>query len=587
MSASLAPAIPFIAGGLALPLIRERARNMLLLVLAALAFVCVYQLEPGMAWHVPFMGLDLVPLKVDKLSKVFGYVFTLNAFAAFLFAYKLDDLRQHLAALFYIGASVGAVFAGDLVSLYVCWEVMAIASVFLVLARDTTAAYQAGYRYILVHLFGGLALLIGIVLHVYQTGSIAFDPFQARTPAAWLILCGVLVNASAFPFSSWLSDAYPESTVTGGVILSAYTTKTAVYALLRGFAGWEVLIWVGGIMVIYGVIYGLLENDMRRILAYSITNKVGFMITGAGIGTPLAVNGATAHAFCSVIYTALLWMSTGAVLAMTGRSKCTELGGLWKSMPWTMAFGVIGALTISSLPITCGFTSKTLIIEAAAGAHLVWAWLPLEIASAGVFLYAGLKLPFFVFFNGDRGLKPPEAPRHMLLAMGLLAFLCIYLGLFPGVLYGILPFTFEPGFTVYSGGIVLGQLQLLMFSALAFFVFLSLLKRTDTITLEVDWFYRKGGRLFYAACDRALNGLNAAAERIGGSAVGRLMAATRTLPERGAVLLATPFLAFAGRNTAVQVKAALREAVASGQTGAGPTILAVLFALALAMAMVM
>ena len=371
---NLAPFALFMGGALALPLFTGRMRNWMLLALAALGFAAVYSLEPGTTLSVPFLGQELQLLRVDKLSKVFGYVFTLNAFAAFLFAFKLDDARQHVAALLYMGASLGAVFAGDLISLYVFWEIMAVASTFLILARGTKAACAAGFRYVMVHLFGGLCLLIGIILHVSATGSIAFEAMTQQTPGTWLMLLGILVNASAFPFSSWLSDAYPESTVTGGVILSAYTTKTAVYALLRAYPGWDILIVIGCVMVIYGIIYALLENDMRRILAYSITNQVGFMVTGAGIGTAMAINGAAAHAFCHIIYKALLWMSAGAVLAMTGRSKCTELGGLYKSMPLTMIFGTIGALAISSFPATSGFTSKSLIIMSAADQHLAWAW---------------------------------------------------------------------------------------------------------------------------------------------------------------------------------------------------------------------
>ncbi len=460
---------------------------------------------------------------------------------------------------------------------------MAVASTFLILARDATASLKAGYRYVLMHLFGGLMLLVGIVLHVHQTGSILFDPFQARTIAAWLILLGVLVNASAFPFSCWVSDAYPESTVTGGVILSAYTTKTAVYVLIRGFAGWEVLIAVGCFMAIYGVIYALLENDMRRILAYAIINQVGFMVTGVGIGTAMAINGAAAHAFACILYTALLWMSAGAVLAMTGGRKCTELGGLWKHMPWTMVFGVIGALTISSFPATNGFTSKSLIIAAAAGEHLAWAWLLLKIASAGVFLYAGIKFPYFVFFSKDRGLRPREAPRHMLLAMGLLAFLCIFLGVYPDPLYAILPHALEPGFTMYKAGKVVGQMQLLMFSALVFFLFLPLLKRTDTISLEVDWFYRKAAVLVYAFSDRLLNGVNAGAEKLAGSLVRALQRTAATLPEQVAGKLASPVLGLLHGGDALRAGISLQEAIRTGTVGIGPTFVAILLGLALAL----
>ncbi|EMG36537.1 multisubunit sodium/proton antiporter, MrpD subunit [Desulfocurvibacter africanus PCS] len=582
MMNNLAPFALFMGGALILPFFTGRTRNWLLLALAALGFAAVWSLEPGTSLTVPFLGRELQLLRVDKLSKVFGYVFTLNAFAAFLFAFKLDDIRQHVAALFYMGASLGAVFAGDLISLYVFWEIMAVASTFLILARGTKASSAAGFRYVMVHLFGGLCLLVGIILHVSSTGSTAFEAMTQQTPGTWLMLLGILVNASAFPFSSWLSDAYPEATVTGGVILSAYTTKTAVYALLRAYPGWDILIVIGCVMVVYGIIYALLENDMRRILAYSITNQVGFMVTGAGIGTAMAINGAAAHAFCHIIYKALLWMSAGAVLSMTGRSKCTELGGLYKSMPFTMIFGTIGALAISSFPATSGFTSKSLIIMSAADQHLAWAWLMLEIASAGVFLHAGIKFPFFVFFNVDRGLRPKEAPMNMQMAMGLLAFLCIFLGVYPEPLYAILPFELESGFSVYGFGKVVGQLQLLMFSALVFFLFLPLLKRTDTIALEVDWLYRKGGQLFYVVVDKVFNGINAVSARLTAGAVRGLAALCDSLPATAAVIITAPvnWLSGSERRNGHAWKAFVQEALATGTVPTGATILVITLGLA-------
>ena len=529
------PALLLICGALLVPFLKGKAKNFFVIALPAAAFYLISTLEPSTSWQVHFFGHDLTLLRVDRLSKIFGYIFTLNAFAAFIYAFYLKDNAQHISALFYIGSALGAVFAGDLVSFYFFWEVMAVSSTFLILARRSKKAMGAGMRYILVHLFGGLCLLAGIVIYISNTGSVVFEAMPQQNLSTWLMLLGVLVNAAAPPFSAWLSDAYPEATVTGGVILSAYTTKTAVYTLIRGFPGWEILIVVGCIMTLYGIIYALLENDMRRILAYSIINQVGFMVTGVGIGTVVSLNGAAAHAFAHIIYKALLWMSAGSVLYMTGKSKCTELGGLYKTMPLTLIFGTIGALAISSFPGTSGFTTKSLIIEGSIHEHLFWPWLILEIASAGVFLHAGIKFPYFVFFAKDKGLRPGETNKSMLTAMGFLAFICIFLGVYPKPLYDILPYEMEY-YHAYSMAHVTTQLQLLMFSALVFFLFLALLKRTDTIALDTDWFYRKGGRLFYQAMDKGLNAVNRAAEQI---FVGKfLVGLTRAVRELPAKLLA-------------------------------------------------
>ncbi|GAB4171274.1 MAG: Na(+)/H(+) antiporter subunit D [Geothermobacteraceae bacterium] len=522
MTASLHPALIFFLAAALLLVLPLWGRRAAILLAPTLAFLLVTQLPQGSSWAYSMFGFDLHLLRVDKLSKAFAYVFTINAFGCFLFAQHLRDRYEHMAALAYIGAALGAVFAGDLISLYLFWEVMAVTSTFLVLARRTERAYGAAFRYVMMHIFGGLCLLAGILLQVNATGSAAFDGFSVQTPATWLILVGFLVNAAAPPFSAWLSDAYPEATVTGGVIMTAYTTKTAVYTLLRGFAGWEILMVVGCVMAIYGIIYAILENDMRRILAYSIINQVGFMVCGAGIGTAMAISGAVAHAFCHIIYKALLWMSAGSVLYLTGKSKCTDLGGLYKTMPLTMIFGTIGALAISSFPFFSGYTSKPMIIEAGVHEGLFWVWLVLEIASAGVFLHAGIKFPYFVFFAKDNGLRPGEPPKHMLAAMALFSFICVFLGVYPEPLYAILPFPVE--FHAYTFEHTLNQFQLLMFSALAFFMLLPLLKRTETISLDTDWFYRKGGRLFVYGCDRLLNGLNDWANEIFGKRLPHVLA---------------------------------------------------------------
>jgi multicomponent Na+:H+ antiporter subunit D len=574
MMSNIAPSLIFISSALLVPLLKGKIRNALLILIAAFTFYGVYGLAHGTSMHAHFLGYDLTFLRVDKLSKVFGYIFTLNAFAAFIYAYQLRDGFQHTATLFYVGSALGVVFSGDLITLYIFWELMAISSTFIILSGKSRQAYEAAYRYVLVHLFGGLCLLAGIVLYISQTGTAVFDSMPERNIATYLILIGFLVNVSAPPFSAWLADSYPESSVTGGVILSAYTTKTAVYTLMRGFPGWEILIVVGCVMALYGIIYAVLENDVRRILAYSITNQCGYMVAGIGIGTALALNGAAAHAFAGVIYKALLWMSAGSVLYMTGRRRCTELGGLYKTMPLTLIFGVAGALAISSFPATSGFTSKSLIIEGAIREHLFWPWMVLEIATAGVFLHAGMKFPYFVFFGKDQGLRPGEPPLCMLVAMAFLAFLCILLGVYPAPLYAILPYEPPADFIVYSLPHVTWQLQLLMFSALAFFLLLPFLKGMNTISLDRAWFYRKGGRLFYHAADKGLNGLSNRLDSIVSWWVESLCRKLRDAPHRMAVFLLTPFIGSSEAVGEQEIKSRVYRAISAGASPIGISVMA-------------
>lgn len=502
---SVPPSFILILGALLVPFVKGTLRNVLVIALPAIAFLNILNIGCCTSYSLQFLGFELELLRADMWAKVFGYVFTIAAFATAIYGYHDKKASEFVAALMYIGSALGVVFAGDLVSLYIFWELMAVTSVALILSKRTLASRRAGTRYIIVHVFGGLVLLAGIMLHIHNTGSIAFTSFTTQSTAAVLILLGFLVNAAAYPLSSWLPDAYPEASAMGAVVLSAYTSKTAVYALMRGFPGWDILIIIGCAMAIYGVIYGLLENDIRRILAYSIVNQVGFMVCAVGVGSKLALAAVAAHAFCHILYKGLLFMSAGAVIQQTGKSKLSQLGGLAKSMPWTFIFMAIGALTIAG-PLSSGFISKTMILKSVEKAHLFWPWLILEIGAVGVFLNAGLRLPYFTFFGKDSNVKAKEAPKHMLIGMAILAFLCIAIGIVPAYFYQILPHSEYVQSKMYSSFsdlyvhhfyAVLPKLQLVLFTILGFFLCLPIIKRNDTITLDTDWFYRKGADLFY------------------------------------------------------------------------------------------
>lgn len=485
----LHPGMVLIIGALLLPLLRGSLRSMAVVALPLLVLGLIWQVPDGPVWQLRFLDYTISPLQGDKLSRLFATIFALMAVGGGLFALSQKSRIEVPAAFVYAGSAISVVFAGDLVTVFAFWEMMAVGSTLVLWSNGRQESYLAARRYLMIHLLGGVVLFAGVTGHIAQTGDVTFTRMVLDSPAHWLILIGFLVNAGAPPVSAWLPDAYPEASWSGTVFLSAFTTKTAVYALIRGFPGTELLIWVGLFMVFYGIVYALLENDMRRILVYSIVNQVGFMIAGIGIGTEMALNGASAHAFAHIIYKALLLMSAGSVLMMTQRRKCSELGGLFHTMPLTMVCGTIGALAISAFPLTSGFVSKSMVSQAAADGHLTVVWLLLAAASAGVFLHAGIKFPWFVFFQKDSGLRPKEPPRSMQWAMVLFAGLCIGLGVWPEPLYAMLPYAVN--YQPYTASHVLTQLQLLLFSGLAFFVMLPFLKRTLTITLDTDWLWRK------------------------------------------------------------------------------------------------
>lgn len=482
------PGLVLIVGALLLPLLRGAARSVAIVALPLVVLALVWQLPDGPAWQLRFLDYTLTPLQGDKLSRLFATIFSLMAAGGGLFAMSQKSRLEVPAAFVYAGSAIGVTLAGDLVTVFVFWELMAVGSTLVLWSQGTQSAYRAARRYLMIHLLGGVVLFAGVTGHIVNTGDVTFTRMMLDSPAHWLILIGFLINGAAPPLSAWLPDAYPEASWSGTVFLSAFTTKTAVYVLIRGFPGTELLIWLGLFMAFYGIIYGLLENDIRRILAYTIVNQGGLMMVGIGLGTEMALNGAAAQAFAGVIYVGLLLMSAGSVMQMTGKRKCSELGGLFHTMPLTAACGTIGALAISAFPLTSGFVSKSMVSQAALDGQLLWVWLLLTAASAGVFLHAGIKFPWFVFFQKDSGLRPAEPPVSMRWAMVIFSFLCIALGVWPDPLYALLPYTVS--FVPYTGAHVVTQLQLLLFSGLAFFVMLPYLKRTLTITLDTDWVWR-------------------------------------------------------------------------------------------------
>ena len=495
MIASLSPALIMIIGAFFVPLLPRVARSPLLLALPVLAMLQLWDMPFGAYGQIELMGLKLTTLRLDKLSLIFSTIFIIAAFLGVIYALHEDDPVQQVAGLAYAGSAVGAVLAGDLLTLFLYWEGTAIFSVFLIWASRTESSYRAGMRYIIIQVASGVLLLAGALLHYKAKGNLDFNLLGLDGSLShWLIFLAFGIKC-AFPLlHNWLQDSYPEATVTGTVMLSAFTTKLAVYSLARGFAGTEILVPIGATMTAFPIFYAVIENDLRKVLAYSLNNQLGFMVVGVGIGTEMALNGTAAHAFCHILYKALLFMSMGAVLFRTGTAKGSELGGLFKSMPWTTGFCIVGAASISAFPLFSGFVSKSLIIAAAMEGGYFWTWMILLFASAGVFHHSGIKIPFFAFFAHDSGIRCKEAPGNMLVAMGITAALCIGIGVFPQFLYALLPYKVE--FAPYTLEHVVTQMQLLMFSALAFTVLMRTgiyppeLKSTN---LDTDWFYRKFG----------------------------------------------------------------------------------------------
>ena len=519
MLSSLPPFVLFFVGAVVIAFTRGTARKVLILAIPLIGGLNLwYGVDPGLHLQFDLLGYTLTPYRADKLSLLFGYLFHLAAFLGFVYALHLgdgapegsvagevgeDDIvgnasagLQHVAAMVYAGSALGAVFAGDFITLFIFWELLAISSVFLVWARKSERSYATGFRYLVIHVISGVLLLSGALMLAHETGSIEFGHVGlAGTGAAgWILLLSFGIKAGFPLLHNWITEAYPESTPTGTVFLSAFTTKVAVYALARSFVGTDALIYIGTAMTFFPIFYAVLENDLRRVLGYSMINQIGFMVAGIGIGTGMAVNGAVAHAFADVIFKGLLFMSMGAVMTMTGRTKGTDLGGLYKTMPFTAGLCIVGASAISAFPLFSAFVTKSMIMVAAIEEHHYVVWLFMLFASAGVLEHAGIKIPFFSFFAHDSGIRAKEPPRNMLIAMSIGAVLCVLIGVFPTQFYTLLPY--EMDYHPYDLRHVVTQLQLLAFGALGFITLVKSGVYPDekrAIHVDAEWFYRKAG----------------------------------------------------------------------------------------------
>lgn len=504
----LHPVLPFVVAAILVRVVPRTVGHALMVLAPVTAMLQLWLLEPGTSVELSYLDWQLEVLRVDGLSTPFAVVFAIAALIGGIYGIATQLGPERSSALLYAGAAFGVVLAGDLLTFFLFWETKAIASTFLILARRTDRSNRAGMRYLFVHILGGKLLLAGIIVHVWDTGSLTFTAFEPGV-ASSLILVACLLSAAVPPLHAWLADAYPEATVAGTVFLSAYTTKAAVYALARGFPGFEILIYLGIIMALYGVVYAVLENDIRRLLGYHIVSQVGYMVAAVGIGSELAINGATAHAFAHILYKGLLLMGAGAVLYATGRSKMSELGGIANRMRLVLALYMVGAVSISSFPLFSGFVSKELVVAAASYDDLTWLVILLKIASVGTFLHTGLKLPFGAWI-GKKGLGPRtnegapfqvgRVPATMVLAMALSAGLNLAIGVWPNLLYDLLPY--EVTYDVYTLGKIVEKSQLLLFTALGFWLLLPKLHAKAIVTADTDWVYRRLPRLVHAAWER-------------------------------------------------------------------------------------
>lgn len=450
-AAVIPPFVIYLAGAPLALLLSGRARQAALIAIGAIGLIDILLLPQGaVLWNVPFMGYTLTLLRVDGLSYVVGVIFGIITLLALVYAATLDTPRIHLYALLYAGASLGVVFAGDWITLLFMWELMAITSTFLI--WQEREARSAGYRYLLFHGLGGTLLVVGVALLLLGGASPIIGPLSGIPAPAYqfwasiLIVLGIGVNCVFIPLHTWLPDAYPRAHFVASVFLSVYTTKAAVYLLARAAPGSEYIAFMGALMAVYGVLFAVFQDDMRRLLSYHIVSQVGYMVAGVGLlgwlGATSAIgqlglDGGIAHVFNHILYKALLFMVVGVIIWKTGERLLSRLGGLQRRMPVTAFVFWVAAFSISGVPLFNGYVSKGMVLLAAEQAN-VWLWVLLEIASFGTFL-SFLKLGYFAFLRpGD--VQASDPPRLMQAGMLGAAALCILIGVYPAPLYALLPY---------------------------------------------------------------------------------------------------------------------------------------------------
>lgn len=518
------PVWPFLIAAALVPVTRGWLRAVVLLAAPIIGGLQFFGMELDVTRSMSLLGLELIPYRADSLSYIFGIAFHIGALMSILFALKVRDTLQQVSGLLYIAAGMGVLFAGDLLTLFIQWELLGLTSAGLIFAGRTPEAVAAGLRYLVYQVLSGVLLMAGALLIWLDTGSLAFEAMTLDGPATWLIFLAFGLKAGFPLLHNWIPDSYPAGTPTGSVFLCIFTTKAAIYALARGFPGTELLIYIGAVMAFFPIFYAIIENNLRRVLSYSIINQLGFMTVGIGIGTELSLNGTAAHAFAHIIYKALLFMSMGALLQQAGTVSAIKLGGLYRQMPWTATFCIIGAASISAFPLLSGFVSKAMIMSALIKTDHLLIWLVMLFASAGVLEHAGIKIPYFGFFSRHGHAEAREAPLNMLLAMGLAAFLCIGIGVYPQALYAILPYDYE--YWPYDVTHVLIQMQLLLFATLAI-VWMHRSGRypaeIPSTNLDADWFARRAvptlAQRIHATLTAAGNWLSSTGWRVGSSVV--------------------------------------------------------------------
>ncbi len=424
---------------------------------------------------LPWLGAHF---SVDALSAFFLAVVNIGGAAASLFAIgygRHEEAPGRVLPFYpvYLAAMNLVPLAADAFSFLVVWEFMSLTSWGLVIAHHRDPAnLRAGLVYLLMAGLGTLALLLAFGLLAGAGGDYTFEAMRAAHPSAGLaalvlilVLIGAGSKAGVVPLHAWLPLAHPAAPSHVSALMSGVMTKLAVYAFVRvvfdllGHPAWWwslIVLALGGITAVMGVLYALMQHDLKRLLAYHTVENIGIIFIGLGLalafqahGMPnaaaLGLTAALLHVFNHSVFKSLLFFGSGAILSATGERDMEKLGGLIHRMPQTAVLVLIGCMAISALPPLNGFISEWLTLQAIIISPQLPSWgLKLMIPAVGAMLAlsAALAAACFVKVFGVSFLGRPrsaeaanahEVERSSVIAMGVLAALCFFAGILPGL----------------------------------------------------------------------------------------------------------------------------------------------------------
>lgn len=487
---SIHPGLFLIIMGLVTAACPKKLRQILMVASPAVGVLLMLNLKIGTVVTVPFMNhYELVLIQVTRQNWMFLMVFSVAALVMGIFSCHIDNRMESFATMAYAGGAICVVLAGDWLCMLFFWEMVAILATAVIWSNKTIQSTRAGFRYLAMHMFAGNMLLFGVALKLYHGEYLITNIADKQDLAFYFILFGLCINAAAVPFHAWCPDAYPHGSDTGSVYLSSFTTKLSVFCMLQIFTGYKPLIIIGLIMIFYGALFAMLENDMKRLLSYHIISQIGFMVTDMGMGGELGMNAGTALAFSNIIYKALLFMGVAAVIKATGIRKINQLGGLWKKMPVTFVVFFIAAWSIAGAPPLAGFTCKSLSVVTAEHLENEVLVVLLTLGSVATAMSVLFKMVYFIFLGKDRNIEVKPIPKNMTVGLILGAAACIYVGIFYRTVYSWLPYDLD--YNPYTALHVLEYLQLFPAALVAFMMYLDHMEPHTALTLDFDWFARK------------------------------------------------------------------------------------------------